>query len=60
MFPFIRMRLGLFDPVSIQPYSTIPPEAVNSKEHQVQTSLMNAWHMQVKLYMFAILNEGLH
>lgn len=29
------MRLGLFDPVNIQPYSTIPPEVVNSKEHQV-------------------------
>ena len=29
------MELGLFDPPHIQPYTKIPPQAVNSKEHQV-------------------------
>ena len=33
------MKLGMFDPPELQPYMSISPEAVNSKEHQVSRSV---------------------
>jgi len=30
----VQMRLGMFDPASAQPYTNIPPSAVNSAAHQ--------------------------
>ena len=32
---FFRMKLGMFDPPELQPYMSLSPEVVNSKEHQV-------------------------
>ena len=29
------MKLGMFDPPELNPYTSIPPEVVNCPEHQV-------------------------